>query len=74
MFNLLESEAFLLISLDILKILSWILGAYFLALGLIKFRKGWASQDKWGIFKANLILVLGLLFISFFLKTVLYGV
>lgn len=70
--DLLENGDFLLINYEILKVLSWILGAYFTAWGLMRFRKGWIKQDKKELFKANLALLLGLLFILFFLKSIIW--
>jgi glucan phosphoethanolaminetransferase (alkaline phosphatase superfamily) len=72
--NLLEDKNVLNVSFEVLKILSWLLGAYFVAWGLIRFRNGWITQNKWALFKANLALSLGLLFILFFWKNILWKI
>ncbi len=72
MSDLLQNGTFLAFSMDLLKLISWILGAYFITLGILDIRRGWATQSKRTIFRANLFLILGLLFVLFLIKSIVF--
>jgi hypothetical protein len=66
--NLLQNETFLIFNLLLLKVLSWLAGGYFLAFGMLKFKKAWKTESKKDLFIANICLLPGILLALLFFK------
>ena len=64
----LENQSFLLVTLEVLKLVSWLGGSYVITYGLVKLKKGWRSESKKDLFLANLSLTSGTLLILLFFK------
>jgi len=69
--SLFDNTTFLWINFEILKILAWLGGSYFLAWGIIQFKKGWIKDSKSGLFKAILYLIPGILLVCILFKQIL---